>query len=657
MKGRPIKDKIMENELHVLHVEDNDDDYLLIMRALKKSGFTTVPQRVDTKEAFVAALDTQHWDVVLSDYAMPHFNGMDALKTILDHECDPPFIIVSGAVGEERAVALLKAGAYDYIRKDNLARLGQSVRRALDQKETYKKQTLAEKALKESEERYRLVFEHSPLGIAQFDEMGGIVDCNENFAQIFGSPKAKLVGVNMLQSIPDGPIHDALSDALTKGYGQFEGNYKTITDDKDIRAIHSAITDKDGTIIGAVGIFEDISKQVRLESHIKQIQKMESIGNLAGGIAHDFNNLLFPIMGLSEMLLEDLPKESNAHMFVTEILKAGKRGSELVKQVLAFSRKSDSKKIPVQFQKIIKEALKLSRSAIPTSVEISSDIFQDCGMVEANPTQLHQIVMNLVTNAYHALEEASGTIDVQLQEVAMNQDDIEIKTITPGAYARLTISDTGTGIKPEIREKIFEPYFTTKEKGKGTGLGLSMVYGIIKDHKGDIQVYSELGKGSVFSVYIPLLKEIIAKQPTQENETISTGNEKILLVDDEQSIVQMEKKMLERMGYSVTAMTDSVQAVEMFKKNPQQFDLIITDMTMPKMTGDQLARELIAIRPEIPVIISTGYSDRLNEKQAGQLGIKAFLMKPVSKFDMARTVREVLDSIHLNKNGGFNEKD
>jgi len=777
----------MKNQLHVLYVEDNEDDFLLIRRALKKEGYSPELKRVDTKEAFVDALNAQQWDIVLSDYALPRFNGMDALKILLEHDSDPPFIIVSGAVGEERAVALLRAGADDYIRKDNLVRLGQAVRRALDQNKIHREKISAEKALVEneerfkaiadcthdweiwiapdgsikwlnpaveritsytreeyialgknlafrlkqivheadqeivihslsdglknqasgndihfriitrngrqkwcsmsyqpilslkgeflgirnsirdisdrkkaeealeaSEERYRLVFENSPLGIMQFDETGGIVDCNENCAQIFGATKTSLSGFNILKSMPDNPIHDTLIEALMKGYGQFEGKIQTLTGTKDIRMILGAITDKDGNVRGAVGIFEDISNQVKFESHLKQIQKMESIGNLAGGIAHDFNNLLFPIMGLSEMLLDDLPKGSNEHTCVAEILKAGKRGRELVKQILSFSRKSDSKKVPVQLQKIIKEALKLSRSAIPSSVKISSKIDHQCGLVEADPTQIHQIVMNLVTNAYHSIEDERGTIDVQLQEVVMDKDDILIESIAPGDYAKLTIADTGTGIDPEIKDKIFEPYFTTKEKGKGTGLGLSMVYGIIKDHHGDIQVYSEQGNGTIFSVYIPLLKKITGKQSDKTPETCSTGTERILLVDDEKSIAQMEKKLLERLGYSVTALTDSLQAIELFKTNPQDFDLIITDMAMPNMTGDQLARELIAVRPDISIIISTGFSERFNKKQAENLGIKAFLMKPVSRSEMAETVRNVLDCV---KDGKIKKQD
>jgi PAS domain S-box-containing protein len=637
----------MKQELYLLQIEDNEDDALLVQRMLKKEGYTLVSRLVETKSALVAALDECRWDIILSDYAMPLLNGMEALKTVLNHENDSPFIIVSGEIGEERAVALLKTGADDYIRKDNLVRLGQAVKRALKQREIRLEKIAAEKAMIESEKRYRLVFEKSPLGIVQFDEKGDIIDCNENFATIIGIPKDQLVGLNMLKMMPEGPALDAAKGFLEKGTGQFEGKFRTINANEDIyiRAVLGAITDNKGIVPGAVGIFEDISEKVRLENHLKRTQQMESIGNLAGGIAHDFNNLLFPIIGLSSMLLDDLPEGSAEHKTIAQILKAGERGRELVKQILAFSRKSDLKKETVQFQIIITEALKLSRSTIPSNIVITDKIQKDCGLINANPSQLNQIVMNLITNAWHALEYSSGTIDVQLHEVDVKRG-LTPESIPPGRYARLSVSDTGKGIDPSILDKIFEPYFTTKEKDKGTGLGLSMVYGIVKDHLGDIQVHSELGKGTCFSVYLPLRQKKSKKKQSDniKTESIVTGHERILLIDDEKAIVHMVKQMLEKLGYRVTEMTSSLEALEAFKTTPHAFDLIITDMTMPNLTGDQLAKELIAIRPDIPVIISTGFSERLNETQAEQLGIKAFMMKPIARSEMIRTIRTVLDA-------------
>jgi len=771
----------MKQELSLLQIEDNEDDAFLIQRALIKEGYRLVSKRIETKNELSHALDERTWDVVLSDYAMPHFNGLEALKIVLKHASDPPFIIVSGEIGEELAVRLLKTGADDYIRKDNLVRLGQAVKRAIEQREIRLKKIEAEKALIESEERfkaiadythdweiwiapngsikwlnsaveritnytreeymslgkaldqrlkqiihdedqafvihslsdglknqgsgndihfriitknglskwcsmsyqpiyssqgefigirnsirdiserkkaeadletseerYRLLFEKSPLGIVQYDKTGVIIDGNENFAAIIDTPKEQFVGLNILQLMPEGEARNAVKDALTTGLGQFEGEFRTINGKNNIyiRAIHGSITDKKGNILGMVGIFEDTSRQVKLERHLIQTQKLESIGNLASGIAHDFNNLLFPIIALSDMLLDDLPEGSNAHKKVSEILKAGNRGKELVKQILTFSHKSDSKKITVPFQQIVKEALKLSRSTIPSNIVVSSEINKDCGLVKANPSQLHQIVMNLITNAYHAVENSSGTINISLHEITVEKD-LQNESIKPGAYAKLSVSDTGTGIDPAILGKIFEPYFTTKKKGKGTGLGLSTVYGIIKDHQGNILVNSEPGKGSTFSVYLPLIKRSLKGQPDNKKTKnfLYTGNERILLLDDDDSIVHTLEQMLGRMGYHITAMTNSLEALKTFETNPQRFDLVITDITMPKMTGDQFAQAIISIRPDIPVILTTGFSDRLNQKQAEQLGIKAFLMKPVEREVLLKTVRKVLDEI------------
>ncbi|HKL00469.1 MAG TPA: ATP-binding protein, partial [Desulfotignum sp.] len=374
-----------------------------------------------------------------------------------------------------------------------------------------------------------------------------------------------------------------------------------------------------------------------------QAQKMESIGSLAGGIAHDFNNLLFPIVGLSEMMLADFPPDSMEHQNLHEIFTAGTRGRELVQQILSFSRQSDHQPIPVHIQKILKEVLKLCRATIPADITITKDIQTDCGPVMADPTQIHQIAMNLITNAYHAVEPAGGTISLQLTEMNVNQTDDPVEDLAPGRYALLLVSDTGMGIDPAVMSKIFDPYFTTKEKGRGTGLGLATVYGIVKSYGGDIRVYSDTGKGTTFHVFLPLLEKHRASEPEKEITPHPTGTEHILLVDDEKPIVHLEKQMLERLGYTITSFTGSADALAAFRADPTRFDLVITDMNMPYLTGMQLANELIAVRPDIPIIICTGFSERINQKQAKALGIRGMLMKPVGTKDLAQKVRDVLE--------------
>ncbi|MFO7886120.1 MAG: PAS domain-containing protein [Desulfobacteraceae bacterium] len=413
----------------------------------------------------------------------------------------------------------------------------------------------------------------------------------------------------------------------------------------DILARADVIFDEDGKGTRVIGTHVDITERKKLEKQLQKSQKMEAIGSLAGGIAHDFNNILFPIVGLSEMMVEDLSQGSPEYLNACEILKAGRRGSELVKQILAFSRQSEKKPIPVQVQPVLKEALKLCRASIPADIDIHKNIQTNCGMVMADPTQLHQIVMNLITNAYHAIAPDHGTISVTLAEKDLETDDLMGSNLTAGKYVQLTVSDTGAGIDPGVIEKIFDPYFTTKAQGKGTGLGLSVVHGIIKGYGGEIKVYSEPGTGTTFTVYIPLKADAGAPESETLVKKYPRGNERILLVDDEKPIIKMEKTMLERLGYQVTSWTDSTEALNAFRSAPDGFDLVITDMSMPVITGDQLAEAVMSIRPDIPVIIISGFSERMNEETSEALGVKGYLKKPVLQSDMAHMIRKVLDDV------------
>ncbi|THB78473.1 MAG: PAS domain-containing sensor histidine kinase [Desulfobacteraceae bacterium] len=412
--------------------------------------------------------------------------------------------------------------------------------------------------------------------------------------------------------------------------------------DRSYHISNSPIKHTDGTVSKLI-VYRDITDIKKMEDRLLHAQKMESIGNLAGGIAHDFNNLLFPIVGMAELLIEDFPPGTPHYENMNEILRAGKRGSDLVKQILSFSRQGEHSKVAVNLRQIIREVVKLSRASIPSDIEIIQHIKKDCGLIMANPTQLHQVAMNLVTNAYHAVEPTSGKIEITVQTRRLDAHELPGSPLEPGEYVLLSVRDNGTGISKPDLEKVFEPYFTTKKKGKGTGLGLSVVYGIVKDHKGFIDVDSELGKGTRFKVYFPLM-ELTSPQAVPENEhVLATGHERILLVDDEEPIIRLEEQMLKRLGYTICAMTSSLDALALFKKDPGAFDLVITDMTMPNMTGDKLATEMMSIRPDIPIIICTGFSERISKDVTRQIGAKGLLMKPVVRSDMARMVREALD--------------
>ncbi len=390
-------------------------------------------------------------------------------------------------------------------------------------------------------------------------------------------------------------------------------------------------------------IFDITDKQLN-EERLRQAQKMESIGNLAGGIAHDFNNILSPIIAMAEMLMEDLPPKSLEYDNAREIFMAGKRGGDLVEQILTFSRRTEHKKVPVHLQRIVSEVLKLSRSTIPASTEIVQVIQSDCGQVLADPTQLHQIAMNLITNAHHAVELEGGRITAQVSEETLEPDHLGTKHLAPGRYAVLSISDDGHGMPADLMANIFEPYYTTKTMGKGTGLGLAVAYGLVKEHNGEITVTSTVGEGTTFTVYLPIQEETAAPEQEKIQDGDITGTERILVVDDEAPIVKLERQMFERLGYRVTTCQDSMDALDVFESDPDGFDIVITDMAMPKMTGDQLTRKLLAISPELPIIICTGYSEQISAKKAWTMGAKGFVMKPIVKSELAQMVRKALDA-------------
>jgi len=380
-----------------------------------------------------------------------------------------------------------------------------------------------------------------------------------------------------------------------------------------------------------------------LEERIRHYQKMEAIGTLAGGIAHDFNNVLFPIQGYAEIFLEDLPEEDPKHEMAQEILLAASRAKELIEQILTFSRQGEMKNQIVSFQIILKEALKLLRSTIPKNIVIHQNVISQCKPVFADPTNLHQVIMNLCTNAFHAVQEKGGTIDVALEEVLITTDgQYGVTDLSPGDYIRLTVSDTGCGMDKNILGQIFNPYFTTKKEGKGTGLGLSISYGIIKKLNGDIKVYSEPDKGSTFHVYIPVTSIKKNREPG-ENINIAKGTEQILLVDDESSIAEMGKMVLQKYGYRVFAFTSSIEALKAFEKDPASFDLLLTDMTMPDMTGDILVEHVRRIREDIPVIICTGFSENISDGNYADKGADGFLMKPIAIHKLIGAIREQLD--------------
>jgi CheY-like chemotaxis protein len=380
-----------------------------------------------------------------------------------------------------------------------------------------------------------------------------------------------------------------------------------------------------------------------MEAQLRQAQKMEAIGTLAGGIAHDFNNILSAVIGYTEIALADVPEGSSQHRNLQEVLKAGSRARDLVKQILTFSRQTEQELRPVQIKQIVTETLKLLRASLPTTVKISVDIQSDSAVL-AEPTQIHQVIMNLCTNAAHAMRARGGQLKIDLSNVVLGGSFIgQHPYLNPGEYIKLRVIDTGHGMEKAIVDRIFDPFFTTKERGEGTGMGLAVVLGIVKSHGGTITVESEIDEGSTFSIFLPVIMQEVDHEVSVK-APIPTGTESILFIDDEKSLVDLGQQILERLGYKVTIRTSSVEALELFIEQPDKFDLVITDMTMPNMTGDELAGKLMSIREDIPVILCTGYSERISQERAHDLGIKEFILKPIVMRELAIKVRSALDA-------------
>lgn len=505
-----------------------------------------------------------------------------------------------------------------------------------------------EREISISRDFLQTVIENSPDGIIIVDSMGTILSINGAVEKFFGYTREELIGKHTSELVVSDPdvrrrVRKAMEELLENGFAIYETRH--LAKDGRIVEIESTarmLKDKDGKIVGGVAILRDVSERKREEQRLRQVQKMEALGTLAGGIAHDFNNILAAIMGYAELSLQQLEPGSSVYDNLEHILQAAIRARDLVRHILTFSRQSEGERRLLRLEPIIVESVKLLRALIPSTIEIRHHIQDKDAIVIGDPVQIEQIIMNLGSNASHAMRTSGGTLDIGLMKKTLTPEELrEYTELAPGTYVVLWIKDTGPGIPKEIQHRIFDPFFTTKEVGQGTGMGLAVVLGIVKKMNGTIKVESELGKGTVFTILLPAAEQD-APQKERFEELPPVGNERILFVDDEQPIVESISSFLKSLGYKVTSCRNAGEAFNLFSREPSSFDVIITDQTMPGITGFELAIKARAIRNDIPIILCTGYSETVSEEDVKKVGINELVMKPISKQELACAVRKAL---------------
>lgn len=763
----------MNSHLCVLVIEDLEDDMLLMLRELRRGGYTLDYVRVETTEEMQAALDRQRWDIVIADYTLPTFSAPEALRLLQRQQRDIPFIIVSGTIGEETAVAAMKAGAHDYIIKGNLARLVPAVGRELREAEERQKRRHAERALRESEEalrqsqqQYQALAEASPVGIFRTDAQGNCLYVNQQWCEMTGIllqqalqcewskalhsddrvPVLRVWQAAMRDGLPfrsefrfqrpDGTTIWVFGQALPERRNGEEifGYIGTITDISDRKQAEQKIREQADLIdIASDAIFvrdlsnrvifwnrgaerlygwtaqeilgqtvspllyqkpsaqdyeilqtvidlgewqgelhrinkagkevivatrctlvrdeagqprsmltvdTDITEKKQLETQFLRAQRLESLGTLASGIAHDFNNLLTPILAISQLLPLKLPDLDEQNQQLLKILEDNtKRGADLVKQILVFARGGEGKRVPLQISHLLSEILQMVRQTFSPAIEIQANLStSDLEIVSADPTQLHQVLVNLAVNARDAMPNG-GILSLSAENILLDETFARMNLEAHvGSYVVITVADTGTGIPAELLERIFDPFFTTKEVGKGTGLGLSTTLGIVKNHGGFVKIYSEVGQGSEFKVYLPTMTDKVT-QLTEESILLSGHNELILIVEDEPSIQQMTRTALKDCNYRTLTASDGVEAIALCAEYKHEISLVLMDIMMPSMDGLSAIRTLQKLNPKVKVIAMSGLAT--NSQVAEEIGdsVKAFLPKPYA-------VQELLDTVH-----------
>ncbi|HWA75429.1 MAG TPA: response regulator [Polyangiaceae bacterium] len=638
----------MSRPLSVLLVEDSERDAEIVLIELRKRGFEPSHERVETEDEMRAALARARFDVILSDYSMPTFSGLRALELAQASGVDTPFIVVSGTIGEETAVAALQAGADDFVVKGRLARLAPAIERSMRESAERSARRRAERALRASEERYRRIVETTNEGIVLTSREGIVRFANARIAGMLGVEAESLPGCSLLDFVHDESRELARQCLLEQEFsGQIEARFLR-SNGEDLWALVDSAPIKDGSelSVGSLVMIMDVSQRKRLEDQLRQAQKMEAVGKLAGGVAHDFNNLLSVILSYSGLILAGLTPGDPLLSDLQEIKKAGDRATELTRQLLAFSRQQVVTPRALDLNQIVLGMEKMLRRLLGEDLTLSLLLDRQLSRISADPGQIEQIVMNLVVNARDAMP-SGGQVTIETVDVYL---DAAYATahhdVTPGPYVMLAITDTGMGMDSETQQRIFEPFFTTKERGKGTGLGLSTVFGIVKQSRGHIWVYSEAQRGTTFKVYFP-------RSDARETQTGSAppaapatlfGTETILLVEDEEQVRVAICAVLRRHGYNVIEAHNGGEAFLICEQYTAKIHLLLTDVVMPRMSGRELSERLAPMRPGMKVLYISGYTQNAIVHHGILDSDVEFVPKPFTPESLAQRVRSVLDA-------------
>ncbi len=647
----------MSRSVKVLVVEDSDDDAKLAMRMLKRGGFDPTYQRVQDVDGLIDALKHDTWDAVLSDFRMPGFNGVDALKIFRDTGLDIPFIFFSGTIGEETAVEAMKAGASDYVMKQHLARLAPVLERELGQALIRAEHRQAQIDLEVSRDRYLDLYDFAPVGYLTLTEEGLISQLNLTGAAMLGEERPALMNMPFARFVPPEEADHwrqhflvalyhgnnlRLELTLKGAQGQrcpVQLDCTRVTSESAAPMVRVTLTD--------ISARKEAEANLRgFEAQLREVQKMESIGTLAGGIAHDFNNILGAILGNLSLARNEVGTGHAALVNLDEIQKASLRARNLVQQILAFSRRAPQQLVTQSLGPLLMETRQLLRATLPARVGFEVNDSDEPLYVHADGTQVQQVLMNLCTNAWHALADGVGHITVGIDHVHIDVGNAKrLGGLPPGPYAHLWVSDDGIGMDTATREHIFEPFFTTKPVGQGTGLGLSVVHGIMTAHHGAIDVDSEPGKGSTFHLYFPVVPPpsagAAAAKPAAHEAARGQGQH-VLYIDDDETMVVMVERILQRSGYEVSGYQDAQAAMAAVRERPTAFDLVVTDFNMPELSGLDVARELARIRPQLPVVISSGYITEELRIEARLAGVRSLLEKQNTFEELSQLVGRTL---------------